>query len=214
MLKNLLICALALVLTLALFTACGEEKPPVDGTGTDTGDQSIDTTEPAQPEAVISRHLLADKYDPRVNGIYPVAGTFTDRLDANLLTEAMMMAQTPDAAPMLCNLITLMGLTRDDIVLYSEMNGDLLLLESELIDGLFLEGEALREALRGDHTLMAGGIPYTVFELAAMSEADLNALNIPADELKAYLASIPAIAEQTGEQLPADVLGMIEAFTA
>ena len=78
MLKNLLICALALVLTLTLFTACGEEKPPVDG----TGDQSTDTKEPAQSEAVISRHLLADKYDPRVNGIYPVAGTFTDRLDA------------------------------------------------------------------------------------------------------------------------------------
>lgn len=212
MLKNLLICALALVLTLTVFTACGEEKPPVDGT--DTGDRATDATEPPQSEAVISRHLLADKYDPRVNGIYPVAGTFTDRLDADILTEAMMMAQTPDAAPMLCNLITLMGLTRDDIVLYSEMNGDLLLLESELIDGLFLEGEALREALRGDHTLMAGGIPYTVFELAAMSEDDLNALNIPEDELKAYLASIPAIAEQTGEQLPADVQAMIEAFAA
>ena len=210
MLKNLLICALALALTLTLFTACGDEKPPVDG----TEGQPIDTKEPAQSEAVISRHLLVDKYDPRVNGIYPVAGTFTDRLDADILTEAIMMAQTPDAAPMLCNLITLMGLTRDDIVLYSEMNGDLLLLESELIDGLFLEGEALREALRGDHTLMAGGIPYTVFELAAMSEADLNALNIPADELKAYLASIPAIAEQTGEQLPADVQAMSEAFAA
>lgn len=212
MLKNFLICALALILTLTLFSACGEENPPVDGTEGSSVDSN--TKEPVQSEAVISRHLLADKYDPRVNGIYPVAGTFTDRLDANILTEAMMMAQTPDAAPMLCNLISLMGLTRDDIVLYSEMNGDLLLLESELIDGLFLEGEARREALRGDHTIMAGGIPYTVFELAAMSEADLNALNIPADELKAYLAAIPAIAEKTGESLPGEVMAMIEAFTA
>ena len=124
------------------------------------------------------------------------------------------MAQSFDAPPMLRNIITIMGLTRDDIVLYSEMNGDLLLLESELIDGLFLEGEAMREALRGDHTIMAGGVPYTVYELAAMSADSLTALGIPEDELKAFLASVPAIAERTGENLPYEVEALIEAYTA
>lgn len=209
--RKLLVCALALLLALTCLSACGDDPvPPVDGTESTTPQ----STGPIETEPAESNHLLSDKYDPRVNSIYPVAGTFTDQLDADTFAQVMTMAQSFDAPPMLRNIITIMGLTRDDIVLYSEMNGDLLLLESELIDGLFLEGEAMREALRGDHTIMAGGVPYTVYELAAMSADSLTALGIPEDELKAFLASVPAIAERTGENLPYEVEVLIEAYTA
>lgn len=61
---------------------------------------------------------------------------------------------------------------------------------------------------------MAGGIPYTVYELAFLSVEDLNALAIPENELRAFLSSIPDIATATGEQLGSDVEELIAAYVA
>ena len=72
----------------------------------------------------------------------------------------------------------------------------------------------MREALRGDYTLMAGGYPYTVYELATMPEADFKALNIAPADLAAFLTSIPTAAETIGETLDMDVQYFIEANTA
>lgn len=138
--RPLLLSLILLLAAILVLSACGGEDLPADGDTT----ANIDST--AEPAKSTSLDKLSDKYDNRVNGISVVAGTFTDRLTADQLNQAVKMSQSPDAGPLLYNLVQLMGLTRDDIVLYSEMNGDKLLLEAELIDGLFLEGDAMREA--------------------------------------------------------------------
>lgn len=207
MMKRPLLLPLMLVLAaLLMLSACGGDDLPA---GSDTTAHADSTAEPAKST---SADKLSDKYDNRVNGISVVAGTFTDRLTTDQVNQAMKMGQSADAGPLLYNLVQVMGLTRDDIVLYSEMNGDKLLLEAELIDGLFLEGDAMREALRGDYTIMAGGIPYTVYDLAVMSVEDLAALGIPEADLRAFLTGIPAAAEKTGEQLDPDVEALIAAY--
>ncbi len=195
-----------LLAALVLLSACA-------GDADQHGDPN-DTAVPGdvETEPPVNVDHLADKYDADVNGITTVAGTFTDRLTAEQLNEAIKMGQTTKADPLLYNIIQVMGLTRDDITLYSEMNGGSL--DAALIDGLFLSGDAMREALRGDHTLMAGGYPYTVYELATMPEADFKALNIAPADLSAFLATIPAAAQAVGETLDFDTQLFIEANTA
>lgn len=208
MMKRTLLLTLSLLLAaLLMLSACTGDNTP-------SGDETdpAATTEATETEPPVKLDNLADKYDADVNGITIVAGTFTDRLTADHFNEAINMGRTLTASPMLYNLIQIMGLTKDDITLYSEMNGGSL--DTALIDGLFLEGDAMREALRGDYTIMAGGYPYTVFELAYMAEADFAALNIPAADLTAFLANVTAAAEKTGEALDTDVLQFIAAHTA
>lgn len=204
--RTLLLSLTLLLAALLLLSACAGDNSPA-GDSTDPA-----TTGPAETEPPVNLDRLTDKYDADVNGITAVAGTFTDRLTADQLNEAIKRGQTTTADPLLYNIIQVMGLTKDDITLYSEMNGGSL--DAALIDGLFLTGDAMREALRGDYTIMAGGYPYTVYELASMPEADLKALNIPAADLSTFLAAIPTAAETMGETLEPDVQFFIEANTA
>ena len=199
--RTLLLSFMLLLAALLLLSACAGD------TSTDNPSDTAAETEPP-----VNLDYLSDKYDADVNGITTVAGTFTDRLTAEQLNDAIKMGQTIKADPLLYNLIQVMGLTREDITLYSEMNGGSL--DAALIDGLFLSGDAMREALRGDYTLMAGGYPYTVYELATMPEADFKALNIAPADLAAFLTSIPTAAETIGETLDVDVQYFIEANTA
>lgn len=204
--RTLLLSLVLLLAALLLLSACAGDNPPA-GDDTDPA-----TTEATETEPPVNIDSLSDKYDADVNGISAVAGTFTDRLTAEQLNEAIKMGQTSAADPLLYNIIQVMGLTRDDITLYSEMNGGSL--DTALIDGLFLVGDAMREALRGDHTLMVGGYPYTVYELAYMPEADFKALNIPAAELAEFLSAVQAAADAAGEALEADVQFFIDQHTA
>ena len=200
--RTLLLSFVLLLAALLLLSACAGDTTPADPADT--------TNAETEPPVILDR--LTDKYDADVNGITTVSGTFTDRITAEQLNEAIKMGQTTKADPMLYNIIQVMGLTKEDITLYSEMNGGSL--DAALIDGLFLSGDAMREALRGDYTLMAGGYPYTVYELATMPEADFKALNIAPTDLAAFLSSIPTAAETIGEALDADVMYFIEANTA
>ncbi|MBQ3125609.1 MAG: hypothetical protein IJC15_00945 [Clostridia bacterium] len=199
--RTLLLSFVLLLAALLLLSACAGDTTPADPADT--------TNAETEPPVILDR--LTDKYDADVNGITTVSGTFTDRITAEQLNEAIKMGQTTKADPMLYNIIQVMGLTKEDITLYSEMNGGSL--DAALIDGLFLSGDAMREALRGDYTLMAGGYPYTVYELATMPEADFKALNIAPTDLSAFLSSIPTAAETIGEALDADVMYFIEANT-
>lgn len=204
--RTLLLSLLLLLASLFLLSACAGDA-----------DQHGDPNDPAvtgsvETEPPVNVDHLSDKYDVDVNGITTVAGTFTDRLTADQLNEAIKMGQTTKADPLLYNIIQVMGLTKEDITLYSEMNGGSL--DASLIDGLFLTGDAMREALRGDYTLMAGGYPYTVYELASMPEADFKALNIAPADLSAFLSAIPAAAQSVGEAIDLDVQLFIEANTA
>ena len=200
--RTLLLSFVLLLAALLLLSACAGDTTPADPADT--------TNAETEPPVILDR--LTDKYDADVNGITTVSGTFTDRITAEQLNEAIKMGQTTKADPMLYNIIQVMGLTKEDITLYSEMNGGSL--DAALIDGLFLSGDAMREALRGDYTLMAGGYPYTVYELATMPEADFKALNIAPTDLSAFLSSIPTAAETIGVALDADVMYFIEANTA
>ncbi|MBR7184912.1 MAG: hypothetical protein IKD37_04815 [Clostridia bacterium] len=201
--RSLLLAALLMLAAALLLGACS--------THTDPGPDSTETT-PQETEPPVREDRLSDKYDVDVNSILTVPGTFTDRMTAEQFSEAMTRGQSMQADPLLYNLIQIMELTRDDITLYSEMIGGAL--DSVLIDSLFLEGAAMREALRGDYTIMAGGYPYTVYELAFMSEDDRKALNIAPADLSAFLASIPAAAQSIGEPLDADIQAFLEANTA
>ena len=58
---------------------------------------------------------LSDKYDADVNGITTVAGTFTDRLTAEQLNDAIKMGQTIKADPLLYNLIQVMFISTKSI---------------------------------------------------------------------------------------------------
>ncbi len=202
--KRTVLLSLILLLTLALMLgACGggidqpEETTAADGT---------ETAEPLDP------NRLSDKYLPGVSSVVRISGTFTDRMTADDL-DAVMFGEQAMNAPMLYNLIKQMNLTRDDIVLYSEMNGDLL--DSAAIDALFLTDEnAMREALRGKYTIMANGMPFTVFELVYLDEMTAASLGLTEEKLGAFLSDIPAIAEKTGEVLGDDVIALIERYTA
>ncbi|MBR6708486.1 MAG: hypothetical protein IKL84_02270 [Clostridia bacterium] len=202
--------SIALVLTaLLILCACAPADTP-DDPSTDTTD-GVEQTNPPETEKLTTADRLTDRYDSRLNTYVPVSGTFTDRIDATILMQLMTMSQSADAAPMLYNIVSLLNLTRDDVVLYSEMSGDKMTLEAELIDGLFMQGEAMNEALRGEFTIMAGGRPYTVFDLAKLSADELAALNIPQADLVAFLETIPAAANYTGETLSDEVRALLSA---
>ncbi len=195
----------ALILALAamcLLCACANDNNP-DGS---------ETAETTAAEPAISIDRLAEKYQPAVNGITNTAGTFTDRMTAEQLTEAMKLGRTTQADPLLYNIIKVAGLTRDNITVYSEMNGGML--DAAAIDALFLEGKPMREALRGEYTIMAGDYPYTIYELAALSEADLAALNIPAADLTAFCTTVRAILDSNTAPIDDYVATFVGAHTA
>lgn len=209
--KRLLLPITLMLAALLAFSACGPTEPPVDPSTDSTSGN--DTTQ-SPPETVVytTADRLTDRYDSRVNTYYPTAGTFTDRIDASVLMQLMALSQSPDSPPMLYNIVQLLSLTRDDVVLYSEMCGDKMTLDAELIDALFLQGDAMNEALRGEFTIMAGGKIYTVFDLAALSADQLAALSIPEADLRDFLAKIPSAAAYTGESLPTAVEDLLTAY--
>ncbi len=207
MMKRTILLSLILLLAAALMlSACGGDVDVPGETDNTTLSDTTETAEPADP------NRLSDKYLPGVSNISLVAGTFTDRMTAEDLN-ATMMGEQAMKAPLLYNLIKRMNLTRDDIILYSEMNGNLL--DSAEIDALFLADEnAMREALRGKYTIMAGGMPYTVYELSFLDEETASSLGLTKEILRTYLADIPAIAEKTGEVLDEGTLALIAKYTA
>lgn len=204
LLRALILC----MAMLCLLSACANDTP----TDTTETTDAAETTAAPETNPPISADRLSDKYIVSVNSITATPGTFTDRITEAQLLEAMNVGMTFDTDPLLYRLVKIMGLSRENLETYSRLNADML--DAACIDGLLREGKAMREALRGDYTIMAGDYPYTVFELASMSEADFKALNIPEAELADLCRTVIEVAEADGVALDDHVYAFLGAHTA